>query len=505
MALFSLKGRSSLQCRQRTLAAAVLLFMALCLSGPFGLLAMAEVPVVTPAPVHTAPAPVTAMPGLPLNPSGVITPGSGPLSVPVDPVTLDPLFSFATQGITLSEAFQQAEQHNLQLQAAQKDNLMAGLDVRIARQYANPQLTLNGSWGKVVTHQSNPQMVALSQDIETAGKHRLKVEIAQSEQALTRFQVDQMRWDIRNQVRQAYAGLVAAEQSLDNLEIQRSLLERLVEIANKRYQAGAAAYSEVLQAELARNQLTAQKNQFLARTEQATYTLNSLLGNQRPPYFEPAEKGVLKIRIQKTELAPDLNFSMPSPATLYAKALLVRPDLKASAQLKEIAARQLKLTRRQRIPDMNLMAGWLFAPNPRLPDGNVVWLHGAFVQTMFDLPVYHNQKWEIQRAQTRLQQTELEVLDTQRQAQLEIDRACSQLLASRKNIELYELNLIPQARTSLQLAQKSYEVGKTSLANVVLAQQATQNVLSNYLDVVVEYQNAWGELERSVGVPAEQW
>ena len=67
------------------------------------------------------------------------------------------------------------------------------------------------------------------------------------------------------------------------------------------------------------------------------------------------------------------------------------------------------------------------------------------------------------------------------------------------------MNLIPQARTSLQLAQKSYEVGKTSLANVVLAQQVAQAVLSNYLDVVVDYQNAWGDLERSVGVPAEQW
>jgi cobalt-zinc-cadmium efflux system outer membrane protein len=416
----------------------------------------------------------------------------------------DPALSFSTRGITLTDAFKQAEQNNMQLQAAQKNINLAEFDVRITRQYANPQFVGNFSSGKIVSVLSNPQQVSLSQDIETAGKHRLKVDIAQSQLALTRFQVDQIRWDIRGQVRQAYASLVAAQQSLDNLEIQSALFDRLVEISTKRFQAGAAPRSEVLQAQLARNQLESQKNQVFARSEQASYTMNSLLGNTTPPYFEPMEKGVLKIRIQKTDLAPDLNFSLPSPDMLYAKALMARPDLRATNQQKEIALRQLKLTRRQRIPDLSLLGGWLFAPAPQ-PDGSYRWYHGAFVQTTFDLPVYHNQRWEIKRAETVIQQAELQLRDMQRQAQLEINRSYSQVQATRRNIELYETNLIPAARASLQLAQRSYEVGKTPLANVVLAQQATQQVLSNYLDAVVDHQNAWGDLERTVGVPIEQW
>lgn len=417
----------------------------------------------------------------------------------------DPSLNFSARGITLTEAFKLAEQNNIQLQAFRKNINLSQYDVRIARRWDNPQLMLNGSAGKVVTIQSNPQQIALSQDVVTAGKRGLKVDIAKAQLTLTQFQVDQLRWDIRAQVREAYAGLVAAQQSLDNLDIQSRLLDRLVEIATKRFRAGAAPRSELFQAKLARDQLESQKNQVIAKSEQSTYTMNSLLGNTMPPYFEPLEKGVLRIRLQKTDLAPDLNFSIPSRETLFAKALLSRPDLRATNQQKEIAQRQLRLTKRQRIPDVNVQAGYLVAPMPPLPDGNVVWLNGGFLQLTFDLPIYHNQGIEIKRAQTVIQQTDLQIRDAQRQAKLEIDRSYSELTAARKNIALYEDNLIPSARASLQLAQRSYEVGKTPLANVVLAQQAAQQVLGNYLDAVIDYQGAWGNLERAVGLPIENW
>lgn len=417
----------------------------------------------------------------------------------------DLALSFASRGITLAEAFKLAEQHNIQLQAAQKNINLAEYDVKIAGQLDNPQLSMNFSAGKIVTVQSNPFQFYLSQDIPTAGKRGLNIKIAKSQLALTRFQTDQLRWNIRSQVREAYANLVAAQQSMDNLNIQTGLLDRLVMIANKRFLAGAAPRSELLQAELARSQLEDQRNQVLAKSEQATYSLNSLLGNTIPPYYEPAEKGVLKIRLQKTDLAPDLNFSMPTTDTLYNKALIARPDLKASRQQQDIAQRQLTLTRRQRIPDLNVQGGWLTAPTPVRSGQPSVWYNGPFVQFTFDLPIYHNQGVQIKRAQTVLEQTGLQTKDAQRQARLEIDQNYSQLQAARRNIALYEDNLIPAARSSLRLSQRSYEVGKTPLANVVLAQQAAQQVLSNYLDAVVQYQGAWTTLERAVGVPIEQW
>jgi len=440
----------------------------------------------------------------PPNPTNQLDP-LAPLN-PGNPTT-PPVTGFASRGITLFEAFSLAEKNNIQLQATRKEIDLSQYDVKIAGQFANPQVMINLSAGKILTQQSNPFQFGLSQDFLLGGKRRMRVDIAKSQLALTHFQVDQLRWDIRNQVRQAYANLVASQQSLDNLEIQSRLLEKLVDIANKRYRAGAAPRSEVLQAELARAQLDSQKNEFFARSEQATYGLNSLLGNTMPPYFEPNEKGVLKIRIQKTDLAPDMSFFLPTQDALYAKALLARPDLHASSQQREVAKKQLALTKRQRIPDLTLQAGWL--TGPQAPDqfhqALDVWYNGPFVQFNFDLPIYHNQGLQIKRAQTVIQQMELQYRDNQRQARLEIDQSYSQLKAARKNILLYEDNLIPAARASLQLTQRSYEVGKTSLANVVLAQKAAQQVLSDYLDAVINYQNTWTSLERAVGVPIEQW
>jgi cobalt-zinc-cadmium efflux system outer membrane protein len=415
--------------------------------------------------------------------------------------------AFASRGITLFEAFQLAEQNNIQLQATRKNIDLGQYDVKIAGLPTNPQFMTNLSAGKILTQQSNPFQFALSQDFQTGGKRRLKTDVARSQLVLTTFQLDALRWDIRSQVRQAYANLVAYQKSLDNLEIQSRLLDSLVDIANKRFNAGVAPRSEVLQAELARAHLESQENDLMAKVEQSTYSLNSLLGNTRPPYYEPVEKGVLKIHIQKTDLAPDLNFSLPSQDALYAKALLSRPDLRATAQQREVALRELALTKRQRIPNVNVQGGWLTAPEPPSRNRNQldVWYNGPFVQLTFDLPVYHNQGLQIKRAQTVIQQAELQLRDNQRQARLDIDQSYSQLLAARKNILLYEDKLIPAARASLQITQRSYEVGKTPLANVVLTQQATQDVLSSYLDTVINYQNAWSSLERAVGVPIEKW
>ena len=122
-----------------------------------------------------------------------------------------------------------------------------------------------------------------------------------------------------------------------------------------------------------------------------------------------------------------------------------------------------------------------------------------------DLPIFHNQGAEIKKVKINLYQDEVRLRDLQRQARLEIDTAYSRLLAARKNLSLFQDSLIPSARTSMQMAQRSYEVGKTPLVNVVFAQQSVQQVLTSYMDTVVDYQNAWVELEKAVGVPVENW
>jgi outer membrane protein TolC len=61
------------------------------------------------------------------------------------------------------------------------------------------------------------------------------------------------------------------------------------------------------------------------------------------------------------------------------------------------------------------------------------------------------------------------------------------------------MNLIENAQRSTKAAELAYKYGKNRLADVILAQQAAQQVNSGYFDAVISYANAWSDLEKAVG------
>ena len=51
----------------------------------------------------------------------------------------------------------------------------------------------------------------------------------------------------------------------------------------------------------------------------------------------------------------------------------------------------------------------------------------------------------------------------------------------------------------VNLAQKSYQYGKTGLANVIVAQQSERETMQGYLDSFSKLVRAWGALQRAYG------
>src|SRR6478609_7985809 len=133
--------------------------------------------------------------------------------------------------ISLTEALQWADDSNLQILAAKKNLRLSQLDIRIAKQIPNPQYTGVYTWGRLYTLLSYPQQFGINQLVETGGKRRKRTDVARAQLTLTDLQFNALRWDIRSQVRQAYAGLLAAEQNSSLVDAQIGLFDRLVDIA----------------------------------------------------------------------------------------------------------------------------------------------------------------------------------------------------------------------------------------------------------------------------------
>jgi cobalt-zinc-cadmium efflux system outer membrane protein len=265
--------------------------------------------------------------------------------------------------------------------------------------------------------------------------------------------------------------------------------------------------SEVLQAKLALNQLDTQKIQAESQLKQARLQFNSLLGNtlvdDKSNGYELSDQGYFKLSAQKTALVPFPETLPPNLDDLYQKAQNIRPDLRAALQQIQVNKAQLRLAKAQRIPDLQLSAGYLYinAPNPTSPTNSKKLFDGTVLEAGFVVPVFQNQGAEIGKAKTTLLQSKLQLTALHKQIYDDVHTAYTELKAARQNIELYQKKLIPDSADVLHLSQESYEYGKTGLANVILAQQSDQQILQSYLQAVVDYQQAWGDLEKAVGEP----
>ena len=83
--------------------------------------------------------------------------------------------------------------------------------------------------------------------------------------------------------------------------------------------------------------------------------------------------------------------------------------------------------------------------------------------------------------------------------EVDVRAAYSKIAAARVNIAHYQKNLIPLALRVVRKAQDSYEKGTIDLGSAIVAQQQFQNTFSSYFDTVVDYQNAWADLETAIG------
>ncbi len=117
------------------------------------------------------------------------------------------------------------------------------------------------------------------------------------------------------------------------------------------------------------------------------------------------------------------------------------------------------------------------------------------------MPILYQHQGEIKQAQANLRQSEKKVDLLKAQVATEIIVAYNSVNVTRANIYKFQNELLPLAASLAKIGRLGYQEGATDLATAIVAQQQYQQTLSNYFDTVVNYQNAWADLERAVGVP----
>ena len=168
--------------------------------------------------------------------------------------------------------------------------------------------------------------------------------------------------------------------------------------------------------------------------------------------------------------------------------------------------KSVSLAKSKRIPDLSIESGLQYTTFLKnqpfgLFNGSVPRVFGAYLNIGAELPVFYRYAGEIAQAKAILAQDKDEITLVENKIVSDTLKAYEAVKTQQSNLIQFQTELIPEAANLAREAKRLYQLGKSELTDAILAKQQYQQVLSSYFDTVVSYQNAWADLEKSVGVP----
>jgi cobalt-zinc-cadmium efflux system outer membrane protein len=375
--------------------------------------------------------------------------------------------------LSFQDALQLAASRNLGLEAARRQKAIRQAQVRTAGQLPNPDLAFEAT--RDVPHEA----LTFSLPLEIGGKRARRIELARSEAAQADLDLRVGLRVLRRNVRQAFYGLLAADQRVQLAEEVAGLAQRVHQVAQTRFEEGAAPRLDVLQADL--GLARAQADLELARSSRtaAQADLNAVLN--QPPGQALAVAG----DIAEAGAVPDL-------AAATSRALSSNTDLLAASQEAVVEERRLAMLKAERVPTPTVSVGGVFDAPGEFRAG----LSGG---VSLAVPLFNRNQGEIAEARAARAQIEAQREAVRRTVENGVFAAVARLDAQRRQVDTYRRSLVPAATELAALAEESYRLGRDPVLTLLDAQRSLRDVRREFLQALLDFQSAVADLEEITG------
>jgi len=371
-----------------------------------------------------------------------------------------------------------------------------------ATEMANPNIFMDSGFKAEFTYR-----YGFTIPVNMPWKMVFRILAAKKQIKQTDLEIRNALWQLRGDIRHAYTELVVAQETYETLVDLYELSARLYEVAGKRFQAGDVPELDVLKARLLTGQNGIERDVGARRVVQARQALAILLGRSAQTQVQVPRLSPFKLRAEVVDLLPDFNKEMPQLDVLLAAAKKNRLELKVLAQSIATAKAQLRNAYGEVLPDPTLGVGSsvvngppldprLIAPGSPLPI-NV--FHGYFFQVFQPLPIFDLNQGDISKYRATIRALNAQVTSQENVIQQEVSAAYQKVLAARQRIQTYQEKLLNDSQEVARLSRRSYEVGQSDITSTLLTQQANIQIRNQYLDAVNSYQQAFTDLEQSIG------
>lgn len=377
--------------------------------------------------------------------------------------------------LTLRAALDLADKQNLDLVAARKRRGVATAGIQIARQRPNP--TFNFAQLRDDPHES----VFFDQPIELGGKRGRRIDVARQQGALTDAEIAALERQVRRDTREAYYNLAFARADTARRGKMVELAERLKQIAEERFHAGAVAELEVIQADVGLSRAQADYQVAGQREKVALSQLNALLN------VSPSTSWEIASLLEEVPASVSLQ-------ELLERAYQANPELQHLAQEEKVEQSRRNLLKAERIPDLNLEFGTDFNSPHNFEVG-----HRGQISLM--IPLFSRNQGEIAQSLASQQVLEGQMAAARRAVSGRVESGFLNFTSRQTEVELYRHDLLPATRRLESMAEESYRAGKANILTVLDAQRNAQDVERQYLQSLFEMQSVYAALEETVGAP----
>ena len=396
--------------------------------------------------------------------------------------------------VYLNEAIDAALKNNIDLQVAQIDVNIARNNIKTANRLQNPSFDMyyfQGAAGR-----TEPRQIGATQEIEIA-KRNARKKLAESNLKLSEKEFDYTTFDLKMDVREAYINLVAAKSILFTLEQQKDLQEELLKIAKTRAQKSSSQQIDVIQAEIALNQMITQVNTAKTNVNKELANFNKVINDTNNIVYDSMDNIFSEENNFAEMLTPPPSYKFPDFAMIKQRALENRYDIKISKQEIDIAEKNLTVVARQRIPDLQILGGYAYKPGAYADNGN--FNNGAYVGgSLVNIPLFYNYSPEIQNATLKLRQAELKNESIQNKAVKDVRAAYDRFLTAADNLNHYESKIVTGSEELIETSKKSYEAGKSDITSLIVMKQSYKSIIIGYTQALAEYYNSWTDFLREV-------
>jgi cobalt-zinc-cadmium efflux system outer membrane protein len=377
--------------------------------------------------------------------------------------------------LTFGAALDLATSRNLGLEAARRQRAIREAQLRVARQWANPEVSFEA------TQDTPHENLTFGLPIEIGGQRGRRIAVAKEALTLADLDVRAEMVTLRRNLRQAFYGLLAANERSRLADEVVGLAGRAKSVAQTRFEEGAAPRLDVLQADLGLARAQAEADLARSARASALADLNAVL-NQPPE--------------QSVSVVGDLADAPAVPDFTHAMALAgaSNVDILSADREAAVEGRQLDLLRAERIPTPTFTFG---LPMNAPDEFNV----GKSIGVTMTVPLFNRNQGEIAASQATIDQVRARRDAAHRTVESQVFAALARIDAERQQVESFRTRVIPAAVELATLAEESYKAGRDSVLSLLDAQRSLRDVRRDYLQALLDYQAALADLEEVIGGP----